>query len=124
VTIRCIERDARYPSMGLLIEKGETVEIVEYTELQPNQEARFAYSGQLVFGLGFFRKMAEVDLPLHWVHKKIGQQWMWKGEQFIFDVLPFAARVRSVCAPCETSYAPLKSKEHIAQVEERLRRRG
>lgn len=120
VTIRCIERTGEHRSMGALVEKGDKIEIVEYTELDSSREYKYAYSGQLVFDLKFFRKMADAALPLHWVRKQVGEQWVWKGEQFIFDVLPFASRVRAVCAPSESSYAPLKSKEHISQIEKRM----
>lgn len=123
VTIQCIERLEQYRSMGVLVQRGEQTEIVEYTELDPSQNYPFAYSGQLIFDFAFFCKMADVALPLHWVRKRVDGRWLWKGEQFIFDALPYAASVRAVCVPHETSYAPLKSPEHIAEVEKRLKER-
>lgn len=119
VAVKCIERTPLYPSMGMFVGKR----IVEYTDLDPEQEYRWAYTGQMAFTLPFFRKMAEVSLPLHWVRKKHDGRWVWKGEQFLFDSLPFAAQVEAVVAPCETCYAPVKSQESVAQIETYLRER-
>jgi ADP-heptose:LPS heptosyltransferase len=119
VAVQCIERTPLYPSMGVFVEKEK--KIVEYTDLDPSQEHKWAYSGQMAFDLCFFRKMAEVPLPLHWVRKKVENQWIWKGEQFIFDVLPFASRVEAVVAPCEKRYAPVKNADSVALIEKLLR---
>lgn len=120
IVVQCIERQASDRSMGVLVEK-KGIEVVEYTELDPDQEYLYAYSGQLAFALPFFCKMAQVELPLHWVRKKTEGQWVWKGEQFIFDSFPFASRVRALCVPRENHYAPLKSLEDVEAVEKKLR---
>lgn len=121
VTVQCIERNQTDQPMGLLVEKGEKIEIHEYTELDPDHPYKYAYSGQIAFTLPFFCKMAEVTLPLHWVRKKMQDRWIWKGEQFIFDAFPFASRVRAFEVPRETHYAPLKGPECIEAVQKRLR---
>ncbi len=120
VVVQCIERQKSDRSMGALVEK-KGIEIVEYTELDPTQEYKYAYSGQIAFALPFFCKMGEVELPLHWVRKKVHEKWVWKGEQFIFDSFPFASRVRAFCVPRETCYAPLKSVEDVEGVANKLR---
>jgi len=120
--VQCIERAKSDQSMGVLVEK-KGVEIVEYTELDPSQEYKYAYSGQLTFSFDFFCKMSEIELPFHWVRKKVDERWVWKGEQFIFDVLPYAACVRAVQVPRETHYAPIKGPETVERVEELLRKR-
>ena len=71
--------------------------------------------------LPFFSKMGEVELPLHWVRKKVGDRFVWKGEQFIFDVLPFATRAQRFEVPRSSHYAALKSSENIASVQQQLR---
>lgn len=124
MVVQCIERAESDRSMGVLVERAGKIEIVEYTELDPAQEYRFAYSGRLAFDLPFFCCMAEVDLPVHWVRKQVDGRWVWKGEQFIFDVLPFAKRARAVVVPRDTSYAPLKSREQVAVVEKQLKESG
>lgn len=120
-TVQCIERLKSDEKMGALVEKGDKIEIIEYTELNPDQEYKYAYSGQIAFALPFFRKMAQKELPLHWVRKKMEDRWIWKGEQFIFDAFPFASRVRAFEVPRETHYAPVKDLESLKKVQERLR---
>ena len=123
VVIQCIERSERYPSMGALVERAGKIEVVEYTELDPAETYKYAYSGQLIFDFSFFCKMADISLPLHWVRKRSDPIWIWKGEQFIFDVLPYASRARAVVAPRESCYAPLKGPESIEVVQQILRTR-
>lgn len=120
-TVQCIERVKTDQSMGVLVKKGGKMEVVEYTELDPAQEYKYAYSGQIAFTLPFFCRMAEIELPLHWVRKKVQDRWVWKGEQFIFDALAFASRVRAFEVPRATHYAPLKSLECVEEVQRQLR---
>lgn len=127
VIVQCIERKPTDSFMGVVVEKNGKIEIVEYTELDPSQEYKYAYSGALVFDLPFFCKMGEKELPLHWVRKKIpigpNAVEVWKGEQYIFDVLPFAKRALLYPSVREKVYAPLKEAENIPAVEQILRHR-
>ncbi|HSX27098.1 MAG TPA: UTP--glucose-1-phosphate uridylyltransferase [Chlamydiales bacterium] len=124
IVIKCIERKEN--SMGVLAERRGKIEVVEYTEVDPQQlgEYRLANTGQLAIRLSFFEKMANVALPIHWVQKRmqIGAQMrsIWKGEQFIFDAFPYAERVEAICASRETCYAPLKNKESLEAVQKAL----
>lgn len=113
VAIQCIERNSQDQSMGALIEKDGKTQILEYTDLDPEQEYKYAYSGQLVFRFPFFCKMGKVKLPVHWVKKEVDGQAVWKGEHFIFDVFPFAKKVRCFPVNRKTHYAPIKHAEHI-----------
>ena len=126
VVVRCIKREESDPFMGVLSERRGKLEIIEYTELDESEDYKYAYSGGLVFDFSFFCKMGDIELPIHWVSKKISigmdSVEVWKGEQFIFDALTFAQNARFVCAPREICYAPLKSKENISQVEKILRK--
>ncbi|MBX7066463.1 MAG: UTP--glucose-1-phosphate uridylyltransferase [Parachlamydiales bacterium] len=111
VAIQCIEREESDRSMGVLVEREGKIEVVEYTELDPAQTYKYAYSGQLAFDFSFFCKMGEKELPIHWVQK--GE--VWKGEQFIFDCLKYAEKVRPVCVDRKTHYAPIKGPESVAK---------
>ncbi|MBU6446996.1 MAG: UTP--glucose-1-phosphate uridylyltransferase, partial [Verrucomicrobia bacterium] len=115
VTIQCIQREKEDRSMGVLVEREGRFEIVEYTELDPTQEYPYAYSGGLGFDFAFFCKMGDVDLPLHWVQKSVNGQQVWVGEQFIFDCLKYAKKVRPVCVDRKTHYAPIKGRESVAK---------
>lgn len=119
--VQCIRRRPSDLPMGILHEEKGKLHIVEYTEWKPGAEADFAYSGQMAFRFPFFCKMASEPLPLHWVRKQVDGQWIWKGEQFIFDTLPFAERVGRLEVPRETHYAPIKTADHLAAVEKHLR---
>lgn len=114
--IQCIERAPTDQSMGVLVPKGEKIEIIEYTELDPTKEYAHAYTGQMCFSLSFFAQMADIDLPIHWVEKK----GVLKGEKFIFDALFFATKVGAVVADRKNCFAPLKSADSMAAVERGL----
>ncbi len=133
ITIKCIERREGENTFGVLVEKNGKIEVVEYTEIDPQEmraqtdgrmKYRFANTGQIAFSLNFIQKMASIELPVHWVRKQmqIGGQslWIWKGEHFIFDSFPFAARVEAICAPRETCFAPIKNQESIEAAEKAL----
>lgn len=125
VTVKCIERKTGDHSMGALIERGGGIEIIEYTEMDLTQKYYYSNVGQFAFSLPFFKKMAEIEMPTHWVRKQVpvgpNSVWVWKGEQFIFDALPRANKVKAVCAEREHCYAPLKSKENIEEVTRAIR---
>lgn len=127
--IKCVEREEGENSVGVLAERNRRIEVVEYTEISPDQLKNYLYAniGQLTFRLPFIEKMAEVDLPLHWVQKKasVGAQTLtvWKGEQYIFDAFPHAARVEALLASRESCFAPLKSHESLEAVQQLLRKK-
>ncbi len=121
VAVQCIERAPSDRTMGVLVENGERIQIVEYTDLDPRKEYKYAYSGQLAFTLPFFSRMGEVKLPIHWVRKTMDGLQVWKGEEFIFDVFPHAKKVKSLCVRRETHYAPIKGPESIEMVQNSLR---
>lgn len=123
VVVQCIERTPSDLSMGVLVEKEGKIQVVEYTDLDPAQEYKYAYSGALAFDLSFFCKMAETELPVHWVRKTVKGCAVWKGEQFIFDVFSHAKRVVPFCVKRETHYAPIKGPESIERVQNKLRQR-
>lgn len=136
IAIKCVERSEKDLSMGILMENGDGIEVVEYTEMGAEEMNRrdshgdliyrYANIGQLSFDLDFMKRMARIELPLHWVKKKvqIGGHfaWVWKGEHFIFDALAFAKRTKALCDHRELCYAPLKSKEQMEEVEKAVRR--
>jgi len=114
--VKCVERKPKDVSMGALVTREGRLEIVEYTELDPSMDPRYSYIGMMAFTLSFMKRMAAVDLPLHWVWKKAGDRFAWKGERFLFDSLPFADEAAALCYPREKVYAPLKSKENLEEI--------
>ncbi len=136
VTIKCIERQEEENTVGVLGVRGGKIEILEYTEIEPLEwsarandgalKYRFANTGQFALSLSFLSQMASVDLPTHWVQKKmqIGAQTVpiWKGEHFIFDAFRYAKRVEALCFPKESCYAPLKCQSSLFAVQKALQK--
>lgn len=124
--VKCIERRPDEMTLGVIGKKADRIEVVEYTEI-PSEEMkryRFANTGLLALRLSFMKKMGEIDLPVHWVQKKMqigsGMISVWKGERFIFDAFPYATRVEALLAPRESCYASLKTRESLQEVEKIL----
>jgi UDP-N-acetylglucosamine pyrophosphorylase len=113
VAVQCILRDESCSSMGAVVEKEGKIEVIEYIDLDPKQKYKYAYSGQIAFDFAFFCKMGEKELPLHWVQKVVDGKRVWKGEQFIFDVFPFAESSRIFQVDRKTHYAPIKGLESV-----------
>jgi UDP-N-acetylglucosamine pyrophosphorylase len=105
------------------VEHGDKIEIIEYMEQDPLEEYRYVYSGQIVFDFSFFCKMAQKELPLHWVQKKHEGRSVWKGEEFIFDVFRYASSIKALAVSRETHYAPIKGLDTVESVEKLLKRK-
>ncbi len=114
--IKCIERKENDPPMGALVTRAGRLEIVEYTEVDPSIKVSYSYTGMMALKLSFMKKMAKIELPLHWVWKKSGDTFAWKGERFIFDALPYAEKVEALSYPSSQIYAPIKNKENLEDV--------
>jgi hypothetical protein len=113
--LKCIERTAG-DVMGALVEREGRIEVVEYIDADAAVQYRYSYAGMMAMKLSFMRRMANVDLPLHCVWKKAKDAFAWKREMFIFDALPYADRAKALCYPRGQIYAPLKSKENLAEI--------
>jgi len=121
--------------MGVLVEIDGRTEIIEYSELTPQQAAAEDDSGQWIFWAGntaihvfrtdFLRYLTEdgVRLPLHQANKKVphidssGQRVepakpnAVKFERFIFDALPIAERTLIVEGNRQREFNPVKNAE-------------
>ncbi|MBX9743941.1 MAG: UTP--glucose-1-phosphate uridylyltransferase [Chlamydiales bacterium] len=125
VTIRCIERSCPEEAMGVLIERQGKTEVLEYCEapadlfrkVQENKKLDFlyAYTGLVLLKTSFIKRVASLDLPLHWVQKTTFHQGrevhFWKGEKFLFDAFAFSRSTAVLCSARQECYAPLKAKE-------------
>ncbi len=116
VVVKCIERQVGNPPMGALIERMGRLEMVEYTETSPSCPYKYSYIGMMACKMSFMEKMGNMVLPIHWVWKKSGSSFVWKGEKFIFDALPYANLAKALCYPKEQVYAPLKSQDDLGQI--------
>lgn len=117
LAVKCIEQEEMGESMGALVEREGRLEIVEYTELDPLTEYPYRYTGMMAATLSFMKRLAGVDLPLHWVWKKDH----WKAERFLFDALFFADSAKAICYPRDQIYAPLKTLKNLYEIEKILK---
>ncbi|MCH2213269.1 MAG: UDPGP type 1 family protein [Fuerstiella sp.] len=119
--------------MGVLVDISGRTEIIEYSELTPEQASASDESGQWIFWAGntaihvfrrdFLEFLTEDDtsLPLHRAHKKIKcidpagdttesqQRDAVKFERFIFDALPMADRTLIVEGDRQREFNPVKN---------------
>lgn len=130
--------------MGVVVELSGRAEIIEYSELTPEQSARVDEHGQWIFWAGntaihvfergFLQHLSSVGsrLPLHRARKNVpfldaaGQLQRptdaanpnaIKLEQFIFDALPMAARTLVVEGNREREFNPVKNSTGTDSVE-------
>lgn len=121
VTLSAVMR-RRGEAMGLLVEKEGRLRIAEYSEIDPSLLEKEEENGALLYAYGnggrwmmncdFIERMAHETLPLHWAEKG----GLWKGERFIFDALVHGTSLPFLFAR-EESYAPLKRKEQVEEIE-------
>lgn len=123
--------------MGVLVDVNGHTEIIEYSELTPEQAAACDDSGQWIFWAGntaihvfdrsFLQQLAEdgCRLPLHVARKNVpfinatgqlvqpsdsGNPNAFKLERFIFDALPLAERTLIVEGNRDREFNPVKNK--------------
>lgn len=122
VTLKSIWRSNPRESLGVLATNHQALQIIEYNELPEQLRFQRDHSGHLLFGLAntglFCFDLATVvavaaytaQMPLHFALKAIGQKMAWKGERYIFDLLPWIPNYGILVYPRESCFAPLKNK--------------
>lgn len=143
ITIKCITRKEPEEKVGILIRNQGKVEVIEYSELPDIERYALNSNGGLkhpcanislfCFSLDFIHKIqrqgSNIQIPLHKAFKATKylsdegvtlmakEPMAWKFEKFIFDVLPFAERVKALVYPREVCFAPLKNMQGADSVE-------
>ena len=135
VTVKCVRREDPQEDVGVLAKRGDDVVVVEYSEITDDERAARTNGGDLLhlcanmsvfcFNMDFIRRAVVEDaLPYHLAYKKaqhLEQTIMaYKSERFIFDVLSKAKPVGAVLDERWRSFAPLKLKSSIEQVQAAL----
>ena len=128
----CAKRDP-YEGLGVVVKRGKTFSMIEYSELSDAQATKRRANGELyfkygsvaihVFSLAFMVKEAKWAMPLHIAHKKIPvvdakgkvvkpeKPNGCKFEKFIFDVLPDAKKVINLAFDRAEEFSPVKNAE-------------
>lgn len=132
VTIKCTSRSSPEEKTGILVQRNGRIEVVEYSEFPEHERLALNEDGSMkhlcanlslfCFDMEFIKELsAQKPLPLHLAHKAVtyldetGKEiqperpMAWKFEQFIFDVLPLAEKIRALLYPRNVCYAPLKN---------------
>jgi UDP-N-acetylglucosamine pyrophosphorylase len=108
-TLKCVKRSHPLEQMGALVQREGRVEITEYLHLDPTLSYQYSYIGIMAMSLSFLGEMGEIELPLHFVKKTFQGRPVFKGEHFLFDVLPYAQKTEALCCEREKWYTPVKS---------------
>lgn len=126
VTLIGIKREAPQEQVGVLIEKEEKVLCIEYSEMPDSERLAVTPEGTLKYPLAnisyFAFSMAFIErvlinpptiLPLHKAKKKVRyngrEDYFYKSEYFIFDLLPLSQKTEVLLMPREEIFAPLKN---------------
>jgi UDP-N-acetylglucosamine/UDP-N-acetylgalactosamine diphosphorylase len=131
VTIKCTSRKDVKEKVGIIIQSQGKPKIVEYTELSETEMAAKNSDGQLrhvcanlslfCFKMEFISKLTSVSMPMHLAYKAVKkingdppcrtEDMAWKYENFIFDILPIASKIKALLYSRANCFAPLKNYE-------------
>jgi|LSQX01.1.fsa_nt_gb UDP-N-acetylglucosamine/UDP-N-acetylgalactosamine diphosphorylase len=133
IAIKVCAKRSPEEGLGLVVERDNKMEIVEYTEFTPEQKAERDSTGELKYKFGsvaihtfsrsFLEKIATEGLPIHIAFKKVpycdengiriepDEPNAFKFEKFVFDSLAFAKNAYCLAFEREDEFAPLKNAE-------------
>jgi UDP-N-acetylglucosamine/UDP-N-acetylgalactosamine diphosphorylase len=125
VVIKTVPRLSAHEKMGVIVQIGERIGVVEYTELSADDanattdDGSFKYplanANLFCFHADFVTRALRSHLPLH-LARKTARHFestvpIWKFETFIFDLLHNAQSAHVLLCPRASTYAPLKNAE-------------
>lgn len=138
VTIKCTEKTYPEENVGVLVNQGGRLAVVEYSEMNSKEKNERRPDGKLKhhcanlslfsFSVEFIEKMIsnKWSIPLHKAWKaspsvdQLSTHMAWKFETFIFDWLKFADKIAVLQYPKKKCFAPLKTADSKTSVQEAL----
>ena len=134
VSIVGITRETPLEQVGVLVEQGSKIAVIEYSEMPDSERLAKGPSGELkyplanisyfAFSMAFMHKMVQMPismLPLHKAKKKViideVERDCYKSEYFIFDTLSYCQNAEVLLLPREEYFAPLKNKTGPQSIE-------
>lgn len=114
VTLKTIPRIDPEEKVGVLVQLGDKIGVVEYSELGEDVKdiAQFPYANISLFAfeMQFIEQVADKPLPMHRAYKKMKEteKMGWKLESFIFDLLLYSEKTGFIVEEREKTFAPLK----------------
>lgn len=122
---RAVAKRSPDEKVGVFVRKGNSVGVIEYSELDPKLSAAVGEGGELIYkwsnicmqyySRNFLERLAieEIDLDHHIANKMIdtvdGAVKGMKLEMFIFDVFSYATKACIVQVNREEEFAPVKN---------------
>lgn len=127
VTVVGVARETPEEHVGVLVEQNSHVAVIEYSEMPDSERLSIDAGGALkyplanisyfAFSLEFIKKVLlhpVSEMPLHKAKKKVRigsrEEYLYKSEYFIFDVLTYSRKAEVLVLPREDIFAPLKNK--------------
>jgi UDP-N-acetylglucosamine/UDP-N-acetylgalactosamine diphosphorylase len=130
ITLKCVEKFKPEENVGLVVDTGNGIAVVEYTEMNSSERKAVLPNGKLkhrctnislfCFSMNFIKRaVASNDLPWHLACKSIGYSdgplgWKpmgFKFETYIFDYFGSTQAIKALLYPRSQCFAPLKNIE-------------
>ncbi len=132
ITIKCCMRRDKEEKVGVVVQDQHRAKVVEYSEMPEKERYAAVPDGSLrhlcanlslfCFSMESIKALAEKygEMPFHLAYKSVNGNksdssplMAWKGEKFIFDILPFARKVKALAYPREACFSPLKNAKGV-----------
>lgn len=135
IVIKCTTRRDSEEKVGLIVKHNGHIEVVEYTEIPKEAREKTDDKGNLLyklanlslfsFSMDFIKSTAHKDLPLHKTKKAAPtakdpspkEPNVWKFETYIFDVLRYATKIKTLVYPRDICFSPLKNSSGLDSLE-------
>lgn len=141
ITLKATHRTDPFEKVGVFVMIEKKIHVIEYTELSTDEKIACDAKGNLKFGcanlslfcfdMQFIENLVinSARLPLHHAKKSAlmlndsGKSFLpeelnaWKFEEYIFDLLPLAQKVKAIVYPREDIFAPLKNFKGTDSIE-------
>ncbi len=136
LSVKVVRKTSPTERMGVIVDVDGTLQIIEYSELTPEQAARQDADGNWIFWAGntaihifnreLLERISDAGLPFHLAKKNVphidssgasvtpddpANPNAIKFERFIFDALPLAKNALVVEASREREFNPVKNRE-------------
>jgi len=136
MSIKVIEKKDPEEKVGLVVQTGDSICCVEYSDISPERAAEQDADGKLkfragntathIFGLDFAQSCAQEPLEFHLAHKSIPAldggleprvRPGIKFETFVFDALPRADKVVVQLSSREEEFFPVKNRSGVDSID-------
>ncbi|MBS0636070.1 MAG: UTP--glucose-1-phosphate uridylyltransferase [Verrucomicrobia bacterium] len=135
VSVVAIEREDPREHVGMIVSQNGKLAVQEYSEMADSERLAYAADGGLkhplanisyfAFSMPFIKKITNLSpaiLPLHRAKKKVGDDYFYKSEYFIFDLLAYADKAEVLKLSRKEYFQPFKSMSDLESVRRALKK--